>query len=306
MENLKIINEKRLIENISYFGNKKICAMVKCNAYGHGLKEIVSAAEEHVSSFGVVSAYEGKQVRKYTDKPIIIWSVTEDFSACKKYALQFVVDDEKDIRKAVKLNIEDSMHLKINCGMNRFGVKSEIDGITLNSISTHFPITENKRETLKNYQQFLRLKSIITQNASVCFGGSGIYDYNFNFQILRLGIGMYGYGHKNLKGVLRLKSYVKKVFFARRGETVGYSAGYTVQKDGFFAVVPVGYGDGLRRALSGNFYVKINNKKMPAVGNICMDCFFVKVDKNVNVGDEVEVFWDADKFAKICGNSARL
>ena len=145
------------------------------------------------------------------------------------------------------------------------------------------------------------MRANITQKCPICFGGSGIFDYDFNFDILRLGIGLYGYGNKNLKPVMSIKSYVCKIFYAKKGEFVGYGKKYRVAKDGFFAVVPVGYGDGLRRNLSGKFCVKIGGKIFRAVGNICMDAFFVKIDETVRVGDEVEIMENAQNFAKKCG-----
>ena len=98
---------------------------------------------------------------------------------------------------------------------------------------------------------------------------------------------------------LKIKSFVKKVFYAKAGEFVGYGSGFLVKKSGYFAVVPIGYADGLMRKLSNKFCVEINSKNYHAVGNICMDCFFVEVDENVKVEDEVVVMKDAEQFAKI-------
>lgn len=312
MKNLKIISRDNLMHNIKCFEGKKICAMVKCNAYGHGMKEIVTQIQPFVESFGVVSVDEAHFVRKFTEKPILVCSKIHDFRACKKFGLDIMVEDELDLRKAVKCGLENNLNLKINCGMNRFGAKSVIslrqfddflreNDIKLKSIYTHFPCTENRARTKNNYQKFLELRNQISQKAPICFGGSGIFDYDFDFDILRLGIGLYGYGDKFLKPVMSVCSYVNKIFFAKKGEFVGYGKKYRVGSEGFFAVVPIGYGDGLRRALGGNFCVKIGGKKYRAVGNICMDAFFVKIDEKVKIGDRVEVMWNAQEFAKKCG-----
>lgn len=309
MKNFKYINHDNLISNINHFKSKKICAMVKSNAYGHGLREIVKLIDEHVDMFGVVSVEEAVKVRELTELPILICSKVDDYKTCRKNKIDVMVDDENDLMDCLKKDMRQSIHLKINCGMNRFGVKSplamrlindvlEYEKIKLKSIYTHFSCTDNKKITKNEEKNFQMLRSEITQNAPICFGGSGIFDYDFDFDILRLGIGMYGYGDKNLKPVLKICSYVSKVFFASKGEKIGYGTHFFAHRDTFFAIVPVGYGDGLRRNMSGKFEVFINGKKRKTTGNICMDAFFVEVDESVSIGDEVVVMADAEYMAK--------
>lgn len=309
MRNFKYINHDNLISNINHFKSKKICAMVKSNAYGHGLSEIVKLIDEHVDMFGVVSVEEAVKVRELTELPILICSKVDDYKTCRKNKIDVMVDDENDLMDCLKEDMRQSIHLKINCGMNRFGVKSplamrlindvlEYEKIKLKSIYTHFSCTDNKKITKNEEKNFQMLRSEITQNAPICFGGSGIFDYDFDFDILRLGIGMYGYGDKNLKPVLKICSYVSKVFFASKGEKIGYGTHFFAHRDTFFAIVPVGYGDGLRRNMSGKFEVFINGKKRKTTGNICMDAFFVEVDESVSIGDEVVVMADAEYMAK--------
>ncbi len=309
MRNFKYINHDNLISNINHFKSKKICAMVKSNAYGHGLSEIVKLIDGHVDMFGVVSVEEAVKVRGLTELPILICSKVDDYKTCRKNKIDVMVDDENDLMDCLKRDMRQSIHLKINCGMNRFGVKSplamrlindvlEYEKIKLKSIYTHFSCTDNKKITKNEEKNFQMLRSEITQNAPICFGGSGIFDYDFDFDILRLGIGMYGYGDKNLKPVLKICSYVSKVFFASKGEKIGYGTHFFAHRDTFFAIVPVGYGDGLRRNMSGKFEVFINGKKRKTTGNICMDAFFVEVDESVSIGDEVVVMADAEYMAK--------
>lgn len=312
MENYKILNINNLKKNITKYASKKICAMVKANAYGHGLKEVVLAIKDYVDYFGVVSEKEGVEVRKLTDKPILICSKTTNLRLCKKYNLEVMIEDEEDIRKCIKFGLENNMHLKINCGMNRFGSASSLNlkivnevlkenNLELKSIYTHFPRSDLKRDTKKCYKRFQKLRREISQNPPICLGGSGAINYNFDYDILRLGIGMYGYGQKDLLPVMEVTSSVRKIFYAKKGEYIGYGKFYKARKNSPYAVVAVGYGDGLRRNLSGKFYVMINGKKYKSVGRICMDAFFVKIDKTVKVGDEVKVMQNAEYLAKKSG-----
>lgn len=313
MKNYKIVNATNLFHNLKQFQSKKVCAMVKSNAYGHGIKEIVSLLSDKVDYFGVVSEIEGAQVRRWTDKPIMICGRVYDYRICKKHNLEFMVENLEDVQRAINFGVGDKCHLKINCGMNRFGTKDEkqIDlldkflrenKIRLKSIYTHFHFIENKRETEKNYQTFLKLRKHISQNCAICFGGSNIIDYPFDFDMIRVGIGLYGYERDGVLPVMKIVSYIAKIFYVNAGEYVGYGTQYQATHSGFYAVVPIGYGDGLFRSLGDQFAVQINGKRFDVVGNICMDVFFVRIDDSVAVGDQVIVMQNADDIAKKLGS----
>lgn len=307
MENLKIIRKDNLIHNIKSFGDKRICAMVKSNAYGLGLEEIVKILRDYVDEFGVATVDEGLAVRNLTDLPILVCSRVEDFQICKNFNLGVMVESLDDLEKAYDADL--NVHLKIDCGMNRFGVKNDEEiekieqflkknNLCLSSIYTHFPNLENEKMTLKNYQKFLYLRGKISQNPPICFGGSGVVNYDFDYDIIRTGISLFG-ANESFKPVLSINSFVEKVFWAERGEFIGYGNFGRVKKSGFYAIVPVGYGDGLHRNLSGKFYVKIGEKFYKTFGKICMDCFFVAVDDKVAVGDEVDILTDVKSLAKL-------
>ena len=309
MKNFKILSKQNILNNLSQYSGKKVCAMVKSNAYGHGLETIVDLIKDEVNCFGVVDLQEAKRVRALTEKPIMICSKVDDFQMCKDENFAVLVESAKELKNCLAVGLRQGINLKIDCGMNRFGCKNfkvierindilKDNNISLNSICTHFSNTTDKKFTQKQYKRFCELRAKIEQDAPICFGGSGIFDYDYDFDILRLGIGLYGYGNETtLKPVLKIVSHISKIFYAQKGEFVGYGRFGKVKKSGRFAIVQFGYGDGLQRRLSGNFCVKINNKNFRAVGNVCMDCFFVAVDDTVAVGDEVVIMDDAKIFA---------
>ena len=308
MKNIKYIDKTALICNLEKYSNKQICLMVKSNAYGHGMAEIVKIATRYVEAFGVINIKEAVKVRLLTKKRVIVFAPVTEYRLCKKHDIEFIVENEEDLRKVIKANCAHLCHLAINVGMNRFGTKSEIvlksinnileeNDIKLKSIYTHFPTTNKRKLTKKQYQKFSKLKSCISQNASVFLGGSGVWKYDFCYDTLRLGIGAYGYENGD-KPVMTIFSKVIKKYYCKKGEYIGYGRKYRVTKSGFYGVVPVGYGDGLFRCLSQKFCVKINGKRYKSVGNICMDAFFVKIDKNIKVGDDVIVMDDASYIAK--------
>ncbi len=305
--NFKLISKGNLCHNLSKVDNK-IILMVKANAYGHGIKEIVEISKDYVAGFGVVSLEEALFLRKITKKRVIIFSPIFDYATCKRKRLEFFVENEKGLKEAYQAGCKNLIHLAINVGMNRYGTKSVVElglmntfleehKIKLKSIYTHFPMTNNRRRTAREYEKFLKLKAFITQNPPISFGGSSIRNYDFDFDYIRLGIDAYGYG-KDMRKVMKVTSKVVKVLYIRKGEYVGYGKKYKEKAGGFVAIFPLGYGDGLTRKLSGHFKVIINGIKYRSIGNICMDCAFVKVDSNVRVGDLVEVMNDAEYFAR--------
>ena len=310
IQNLKLISKQNIRENISKYSDKKICLMVKANAYGHGLETIIPIVDDLVEAYGVVNIEEALIARKLTKKRIIIFFPVYDFDICKINKFEFMFDSEEMLLKAIECGCKHLLHFSVNVGMNRYGTKSfvavksianllKIYKIKLKSIYTHFSVTNSEKQTKKQYKKFVELKECFDANTPTCFGGSEIYNYNFDYQMLRLGICAYGYGMKDLRKVMKIISNVNKINFVKKGEYIGYGKKFKAKKDCYVAIVPVGYGDGLFRNLSGKFFVEINGKKYKTVGNICMDCFFVLVDKNVKVFDKVEVLSDADYFAKI-------
>ena len=309
IESIKEINATNLINNILEYKDKKVCLMVKSNAYGHGLETVVKIVDKVVDAYGVVNIEEALEVRRLTGKKVIIFAPVKDYLTCKENKIEFMVDSEEAILEALECGCKNLLHLAINVGMNRYGVKSEIalksiynllkvKKVKLRSIYTHFPRTENKSATKKQYKKFTTLTKCFGDKLPISFGGSNVHQYNFNFDMIRLGISAYGYGDK-MKKVLSVKSKIVKINYVCKGEYVGYGKKFFVGKNMFVGIAPIGYGDGLFRNLSGKFKVKINGKFYSSVGNICMDCFFVKIDESVNIGDEVEVVFDADYLAKI-------
>ncbi len=308
MNNVKLIKKNNLLQNLNVYKAKKVCAMIKANAYGHGIKEIVGILDGRVDYFGVANAEEGRFARKHTKTPILVVGKTEDFEKCKANNLEIMVESVEDVKRAVGHGLKDNLHLKINCGMNRYGV-SESGGLKkicqllkeydvgLKSVCTHFSNTDDREQTLCQYKRFLELKQGI-ENIQVCLGGSGVIDYDFDYDMIRVGIGLYGYERAGLLPVMEIRSKVLKVVFVKQGEYVGYGKKYRATTDGFYAVVPVGYADGLKRCLSGKFSVFIDGKRYKSVGNICMDVFFVRVDSKVKIGSEVVVANDMASLAK--------
>ncbi len=327
----KIINRKNLLYNINVIKeitNKKVCAMVKANAYGHGIETIYSYLHNYVDLFGVANINEAmnlKRIDKYSK--VLIVGKTLNFRECIKNKISFTIESMEhfssliDYIKDETLKEEINIHIKINTGMNRLGI-SKIDefkhifviaeryGINIEGISTHFATADNDINFL-NYQieNFNRFLTYIPKryNPVIHVGGSGLLYRKLNlldldFDMIRVGIALYGYTNCKIKfkPVMSIDSKIIKIFELKEGEYLGYSKGFLAKKDMKIGVVPLGYGDGISRNLSNNFSVKIKGELYESIGYICMDMFFVDLkEKEIQEGEEVKVFYNAKKWASI-------
>ena len=317
-----ILNNKNLQNNLNFVKNQshnaKICAMVKANAYGHGLKEIVSMLSGKVEAFGVVNIDEAMKVREIDlTTPVIIFGECEDIhnAILNDISLSIISVDylKKVIKSWKKLGKKPKLHLNVNSGMNRFGIKTldefnkvikilQTNKLNLEGIFTHFSslttdddYTKRQREVFEKFINHLpkTFKPLVHVG-----GGNSLFKVE-GFDMYRVGMFLYGYGNQNLKPVLSVKSKIIAKQNVKKGEHVGYMSSFTADKDMQVAVVPLGYDDGVKRGLSNNFYVKIKGELCKNVGKICMDCFMVDVTNvKAKVGDEVEVLANASEWTE--------
>ena len=329
------ISKKNLLFNIEsvkkQLKNKKICFMVKANAYGHGIEEIVKLSQDYVDWYGVSNVNEAMRIRVVSKfAKILIVGKTNSFSKCAKNRFSFFIESKEhfyNLLEYLNKNPCDKkfikIHLKVNCGMNRLGISEvnefiEIYNLSLKhkifieGVATHFSTPDcNKKIYIKQQRKFKEFlqKIPFNENPIISIGGSGIINQEilgnkFNFNMIRTGLILYGYGSKalKLKPVLSVNSHLIKIFTLKKGEFLGYGNGYMASSDIKIGVVPLGYGDGVSRNLSNNFSVIINKKKAQSVGFICMDMFFVDLTNiKAKVGDKVIVFNNAKKWAKLLG-----
>lgn len=316
-----ILSSKNLFNNIKILeedAQKPLCVMVKANAYGHGSKEIVSMLKDKIKYFGVSNLQEALEIRDYTKDEIIVFGKCDDYEKCIENDVSFILLSYNHAKEIValskKLKKKAKIHLCINTGMNRYGVKDKKECIKiidlliknkmqLEGIYTHFSsLTSDKEYTLAQEKKFKEFCSLIPKNwKTIChIGGGKAFYSNLKADMYRVGISVYGYGDKRLKPVLSVESEIVDIQKVNKGEHVGYLCGFTAQRDMTVATLPLGYGDGFPRKLSNKLMVKIKGENALSCGNICMDAFMVDVtDIKCKIGDKVEIFEDAMSLAKI-------
>lgn len=299
----------------------RLMGVVKANAYGHGILEVSRYLErQHVDYFGVANAEEGVALREGGIKtPVHIFTLSSVGQAVLpiRYNLEPTICSVEDAgllnKYAQRAKRTVSVHLKIETGMNRIGVRVSDLGRVLKSLGsmrrieikgvyTHFAAADWNDKSFARQQlaEFHRGLEILHQ-AGVeaehlhCAGSAAILDLPESyFSMVRPGIMMYGYypSHETtesvtLKPVLSLKSRVSLVKWIEQGESVSYGRRFFASRRTKIATLPIGYADGFFRLLTGRSFAIIAGKRFPIVGTICMDQLMVDVGiHDVRPGDE--------------------
>lgn len=301
----------------------KIMAVVKANAYGHGIELVAPFVESAglVDYFGVAFAEEGVTLRKAGLRiPIHVFTppFESQVSLFTEFGLEPTVSSIREIafldRSATKAKKSISLHLKIDTGMNRIGVKpadleplvhalSKSKRLAVQGVFTHFATADeaNKQFLMHQIDEFQRqverLKQLGVEPGLVhCANSASILDVPESlFSMVRPGVMMYGYYPSRttsesipLKVAMTLKSRVSLVKWIGPGESVSYGRRFVATKRTQIATIPIGYADGYTRLLSGKAGVLIRGKKYPIAGTICMDQLMADVGADEVVpGDEV-------------------
>lgn len=310
-----IFNSKKLLANLEGLPTKNICAVVKANAYGIGVEKVCGVLKDKVRFFAVATLAEALKIRSF-DKcsPVLVLGMCENFEVASRHNISVTVENFEQLKYLLKLNLcQIKIHLKIDTGMNRYGIKNKKllkkilkilknnKNIFFEGVFTHFYFLKNENKTKQQLASFKEYVSIVQKNFMpiVHIGGGDVcekllFDDYKNFMV-RAGLRLY-------KNVISIESKIIKLFTLKRGQNLGYDAGFVASKSINVAVVPVGYADGINRKLGNNAYVTVNGALCKIIGNVCMDVLFVDVSEvRCVVGNAVQVFDDADYWAKLCG-----
>lgn len=306
---------------------KKLLAVIKANAYGHGAIEVANALDDLADYFGVACIDEGIELRKAgIQKPILILGVTDEslYEDLVRYDITqtvFSYEQASHLSKVAGTYGKCAkLHIKLDTGMNRIGYKcipesvdeiceiKKLPNLDMEGIFTHYFKADEIDKTSANRQLRMYTDMILAlENRGVTFkirhisNSAGIMEMpNDMYDMVRSGISTYGlYPSEEmdkeacvLYPAMSLKSRVVHVKTVKKGETIGYGGTYTLPEDKRIATVGVGYADGYKRALSNQGRMLIHGTYAPIVGRVCMDQTMVDVShiENVEVGDEVVLF----------------
>lgn len=314
-----LVNNLHQIENLTA---TPALAVIKANAYGHGLAKVAEALEKAgIAWLGVARAEEALELREagvntpilvlgYTPPAIAPEAIKQDVSLCV-YDLHVMKTYDQ---LAQKENKSARIHIKVDTGMSRLGIKpdeleefvaasNKLSHTTLEGIFSHLSKADeaDKSYTKQQVQKFeLSLRKIKRDGLLIHSANSaGALSYpDSHYNLVRLGIALYGLSPssnvsvpKGIKPALSWKALVSQVKKVPKGTLVSYGGIYETAKDEMIATVPVGYGDGFRRVPHQSASVLIHGQKAPVVGRVCMDNIMVNVShiKDVKIDDEVVI-----------------
>ncbi|MDQ2693554.1 MAG: alanine racemase [Chloroflexota bacterium] len=300
----------------------RVMAMVKANAYGHGVDGVAPFVEPYVNYLGVSLVEEGIHLRELgVRKPILVAGGTlpQQVPLFAEYDLTLtgaspdLLEIAEDISRSTGIPIKT--HLKIDTGMERVGAREyEAEDLILKSatcahlivegVYTHLANSELRDKSysqlqLERFQEalnFFEKHSLpVPSLRHVCNSGGILNLPEAYFDLVRPGVLFYGvYPGPEVEHVIEVQPALRwrsQVAYSKRtqpGRPVSYGSLWQAEAETGIVTIPCGYADGYFRRMTNRAQVLIHQKKYPQVGRICMDQFMVNVgDDPVNVGDEV-------------------
>lgn len=313
---------------------KKFLAIVKADAYGHGASMIAQTMlASGVDAFGVSSVDEGLDLRNVKIKaPILVvgaiplWAI--ETAAQNDIAFSIFNDEHLNACREVfeRTGIKPKVHVKLDTGMNRIGVRSEegikyiekvrhADYLNFEGVFTHLASAEEEDETAKQIERWNSvIENIDTTGLLIHIQNTAAtFAYDIKSNMVRVGISLYGmypdlpskinYKPK-LKQVMGLKGRITNIHEVKAGEGVSYCHKFIAYEPTRVATIPIGYADGVARSLSNKIYGIVNGQKVRQIGNITMDqMMFDLSDVDAQVGDVITLLEDGtltlDSWAEI-------
>ncbi len=290
--------------------NVKLMAVVKDEAYGHGSLDVARVAlEEGAACFGLSTLEEAMTLRDGGIRaPLLLLGERQEAELpwCVQHDLTVCVNESQTVQKLARVAAQAGkrvpVHVKINTGMSRFGVRwDEALGLIekvcaekslrLEGVMSHFSQSDETEKTFANLQisrfdevmRPLAKRGIKVEQKHLCNSGGFLDLPHAHRDMVRVGILMYGIFPstvcrriEGIKPVMSVKARVAAIQKLKPGEVVGYGMRYTAPSERRIAVLPIGYGDGFPRVrnLGGAL---IHGRHAPLVGGIAMDALMVDI-----------------------------
>lgn len=307
---------------------KRVLAVVKANAYGHGAIECARAAIEAGCSYlGVARIDEALQLRRSgVEAPILV--IGPPNSAQIGLALDanvsLTVSTEESLSSVVAnasaRNEPAVVHIKVDTGLHRYGALPELafrlarqvdtsPHTSLEGLYTHFSSAdeEETEPTLQQIEVFQRTVELLGDEGieppliHTANSAATIAKLFPGTNMVRAGIASYGLDPSDevpvsaeFRQILTVKSVLTRRFTLPAGESVSYNRTYTADADEAAGAVPIGYADGIERHLSNRGWFIHVDSRCPIIGRVCMDQTVVRVPSTAREGDAVTVIGDGE------------
>ena len=340
------VNLDSLAHNVQEFKKNidkdtKLLGIVKADAYGHGCVMVApTMLASGVDMLGVASIDEGLDLRaENIDCEVLVvgavpvWS----FDVAAKNNISISIFEEEHINACYKVyerfGLKPKVHIKLDTGMNRIGLQpkkaiefikkvQQCEFIDLKGIFTHLANAEISEKTKIQFERWNEVISNVDTEGLLIHilntAGTMIYDpKDLHSNMVRVGISLYGLYpdlpeklrfYPELKPIMELKGRITNIHTMPAYDGVSYGHTFVAEQDTQVATVPIGYADGVPRALSNKIYAKLNGKKIKQIGNITMDQMMFDISGvDAKLGDIITLLDDKDNdlsldnWAKIVG-----
>jgi len=295
---IKLISYDNIAKNyqkIKEESKKKIYAVLKSDAYNHGIEKTAKTLIEcGCNNFCVWDFEEAKLLREHNSDARILLLGDFQVELLKLYQdnkITVTLSDLNKLKFLIDTDIE--FQIKVASKMKRFGL--EVNEITqamkiisehslkLTGIYCHFAHTKKEAEYQLEVTAFKEvIEKIEFKNIDIhCASSYGDYHLTFD-NAIRIGIALYSF-----YPAMHIFGKVLKTSIVKKGEAISYASDYRLEKNSIVAIVNLGYADGLLKHNKGRL-VQIGNKSFPIIGEICMNVCFILVDETVKIDDKVE------------------
>lgn len=325
-------------------GSSRLLFAIKADAYGHGLREVAAEVADKVDAFGVASVEEGVACRQagVQTTPVLILSPmpAEEIPLLFEYRLTPCISDlgfaQSLSKAAVQYQTPVSVHVEVDTGMGRTGLSldeaaealtaiTRLPGLKLAGVFTHFPAADSdidfSQQQIDSYSRLLAelhcrgINGFLRHlaNTAGCLNLAGS-----RFDMVRPGLMLYGilpksyhFLHRkttmNLRPVMSLRARIASIRRIPAGRSISYERSYFTTRDSLIAVISAGYGDGYPYSLTNRGQAIVLGRRVPVVGNVCMDLTMLDVTDvpSVKVNDTATLLGSADG-GRICANELAL
>jgi alanine racemase len=298
----------------------ELCAVVKADGYGHGAVQSAQAAQAGGATWlAVATTAEGAELRRAgIGGPILAMGAVsaEELPAALEADIDLVAWSEAFVEQVAASERPVRMHVKLDSGMGRLGTRDADEGLRvaariaqeprleLVGAMTHFATSDEDQSfvhaQLRRFDPFVaelrrRHGPLIAHAAN---SAATLVEPATHYDLVRCGIAIYGCDPMNddpsdhgLEPALSLSSYVAAVKLAAAGDSAGYGRRFIAESDTYLATVPIGYGDGFRRAFTNNCEVLVGGRRYPLVGTVSMDNITIDLgpEPDVSIGDAAVV-----------------
>lgn len=302
-------------------GERTLWAVVKANAYGHGLLRAMQAFEQ-ADGLAMIDICDAQTVRDHgwTKRILLLEGFFDetDLPVLQKLDIETIVHNREMIEMIRKHAPYQSLkvHIKINSGMNRLGFLphqeqaiyeelASIEGVQVMGVVTHFANAERSysaQAPVSVNQQLTRMGELakMPQGACLCNSAALLWHPEVNGDAVRAGVALYGASPEanvgsqelGIRPAMTLKAKILAIQNVEKGEAVGYGSRFIAPRRSRIAIVACGYADGYPRRMPDGAPTYVEGKIAPIAGAVAMDMLSIDVTDiaEAKVGSEVELW----------------